>query len=389
MKKLALVLSVLFLLAGFASATEYTMDGWFEAQGKYENNLNAPVGDEDTFMYYDSELTVNNRWQISDSTQVFFQLEVRDMTWGAAQNMASDDNLFAEEFWGRHTFGSGLEMQLGLFGGNAWGTDFGDEGGDEYAAKFTMPMAFGTLIAKIEKETENVADNDDTDHDQYILGAVLPMGGVTVMPLVQWSDDRTGAADVSGWTFALAATGSMGAVGFEGEFIYATADIDMAGVEDPSVWGAYGNVWSQMGAFKVGGWLAYGSYDDDANTPFTFGDNFGPGGSMIWGDGGYLTASATGDNFGAGIAFGLYGAYTVSDALSFTAASFYYMGDSEAGVLTNDASAWEVNVQGAYVIADGLKYTFGVAYAAMDYDKDESADPDDAIEAYQKFSFSF
>ncbi len=386
MKKLALVLSMLFLFAGIASATDLTLTGWFEAQGKYEDNLGATLTDDDALMYYDTELTMNFDWAIADTTSVHLQLETFDMTWGATRVLGSDDNVFAEDVWGKHTFASGLEMQIGFFGANSWGTDFADEGGDRWRTKFQMPTGFGTVIGVIEKELEGgTLAAGEADFDQYILALVTKAGALTVMPLIQYSDLDN--ANATAWDFALAISGSTGALGYEGEVVYAALDA----ATDAEVWGAYGNVWAQMDALKIGGWVAYGSFDEDSGTAFSFGDNFGPGGSMIWGDGGYLVTDGqalnTDQNFGGGMAFGIYGAYTASEALSFTSAFFYFAGDSGAAATMNDDSAYEINVQGKYKVTDALTYSFGAAYAAMDLDG--SADPDDAVEAYHKFSFAF
>lgn len=407
MKKLiALTFAMLFLGAGIASATDFSLSGSYYVRGSYFDNTGGTGIDVDGYGNYDHELSVDSVWQIDDTTKVFARFEMRDETWGkgnlnwwageGATDTANDDNIYVEQVWGAHTFGNGGTLTVGLMSAGAWGTAFFDKGDEAYRIKWVQPTSVGVVIGILEKgdagERGNAITGDDTDDDTYILAMVSKLGDINVKPLILYSDNYSTALadDVEVYLGMLAFDGAFGAVGFEAELDYLKVDMP-DGMEDPSTWGAYLNLWMTADALKFGIVGAYGSYDDDAATGFDFGDDFEAGGAMIMGDDiifGNGSANSSNQDLTAGQLIALYADYAVSDKLSIGA----YLGYAECGYDDNSewdgATVWELSVDATYAITANLTYKVAAGTAELEYG-DDTPDPDKAYELYHKLSFAF
>ncbi|MCD4718998.1 MAG: hypothetical protein K8S13_03950 [Desulfobacula sp.] len=397
MKKLiALTFAMLFLGAGIASATDFSLTGSYYARGSYYDNMSGQGTDVETFGAYDHELSVDAKWQIDDTTKVFARFEMADETWGtgnineinAAPNV--DDNIYLEQVWGAHTFGNGGTLTVGKMSAGAWGTAFHDAGDEAYRVKWVQPTAIGTIIGILHKddngESGSTVIGEDEDDDAYILAMVTKIGDINVKPLVAYVmfESNTPAADNVLTRGMLSFDGVFGNVGFEGEF-----DVfDMnrsAGFQDYTTWGAYLNVWMNADALKFGILGAYGSYDDDSGAGFDFGDDFEAGGALIMGDDATFFG---GNDLTAGTLLALYADYAVSDQLSIGG----YLGYATCNVDNNGpwdgADIYEISADVSYKITPNLTYKVAAGFAQLGWG-DTTPDPDSAMELYHKLSFSF
>lgn len=402
MKKLfALSLAMLFLGVGIASATDVSVSGSYYVRGTHKENIGGTLTDQEGFGDYDHELSVDVNWKIDDMSSVFARFEMRDETMGVDSNPTEgtkldsadadtqlDDNIIVEQVYGKHTFGNGLEFQGGLMSANAWATDFADEGGEDYRFRFIQPTTFGNLIGIIQKDKET--SSTDTDDDQYIVALVSKVGDVNVKPLLKYVDMESGKMDV--FAAVLGLDGAMGNIGWEAEAVY--SDYDREANEDFELYGVYGNVWAQINAAKIGALVAYGSYDDDTDNGFQFGDNFAAGGALLLGDDVFMdvgTVLGDGDDLQAVTLFAVYGDYAVNDKLTLKA----YFGYAASNVDEDDAtdrwdgaSAWELSGGASYKITPNVTYSVAAGTAQVEFGNNE-ADPDAAIEIQHKLSFSF
>lgn len=396
MKKLiALSLAMLFLGAGIASATDFSLTGSYFVRGTYADNKDGTRQDTNSFGDYDHELSLDANWKIDDDTLVFARFEARDDNWADSSNPTEgsaggdlanlDDNWIVEQVWGNHTFANGIEVQVGLMSANAWAGDFANEGGEAYRVRATMPTAFGSLIGILQKNSET--GEVDEDNDTYILGLVSKVGGVGVKPLLVYTNNE--AMDSDTIIFNLALDGTMGNVGWEAEAIY--RDIEVDNGTDYDLHGIYGNIWTQLNALKVGALAAYGSYDEDAGQGFQFGDDFAAGGALLLGDDVFLLNGDTNANdIQAATLFAVYCSYAVNNKLTLGA----YLGYADSNVdeatsIYDGADAWEVSVNGSYKITGNVTYSVAAGIAEVDLGDAAIIEPDEAIEINHKLSFSF
>jgi hypothetical protein len=395
-KVLGIVLAVLFLTTGIAAATDFTMSGSYYARGQFYDNAGGtatPTAQAEAYGNYDQELSVDTTWNIDDSTLVFARFEMRDQTWAVATPSGSentnfgapDGNIVVERVWGAHTFGNGGRIYTGLMGGGSWGTTWGEAGYDAYRIKYIQPTGIGALVLVVQKSTEGGAagnvDDDATDIDGYMLGLITKFGDINVKPLLVYVDYETFDGSVT--QLQLALDGPLGdSLSFEAEAQYHTYDDHVAN-NNADIWGIYAQVSYVAGpaTFSVLG--AHGSYDDEDNVGFSFGDDFEAGGAMIIGD----DMELVGADLGAGSLGALKVAYAVNDKLTLSGYLGYWAGSTETGQAADDADVYEVSAQGAYAITSNLVYSFGIGYA--DLDDWNGTDPDEAINAYHKLAFSF
>ncbi|NOX35259.1 MAG: hypothetical protein GXP56_16270 [Deltaproteobacteria bacterium] len=416
MKKLiALTFAMLFLGAGIACATDFTLTGSYYVRGSYFDNVQAyTTGGTTTtktdginvasFTNYDHELSVDANWKIDDTTKVFARFEMRDETWmgrslnaneGTAGSALAqlDDNIIVEQVWGSHTFGSGHTLTVGLMSSGAWATSFQDNGSEAYRIKYVAPTSAGTFIGILQKNVEagSITVGEDNDNDSYILGIITKFGDINVKPLFVYTkaDNRTTTSAYDAITVNLALDGTFGNIGFETEAGYNDKDFDTTASTastDYSTYGAYLNVWMNSGALKVGILGAYGSYDTDANKGHDFGDDFSAGGALIMGDD--ITFNGSGTDLDAGRLVAVYFGYAVSDQLSIGG----YAGYAKCGVDNNGiwdgAKVSEISFNASYAITANLTYKVAAGTAQLTWGNN-TPDPDRAVELYHKLSFSF
>lgn len=398
MKKLiALTFAMLFLGAGIASATDFTLTGSYYARGTYIENWDGTGTDQNDYGQYDHELSLDANWQIDDTTKVFARFEIRDETWGDATNPTEgthlnddisadlDDNIVVEQVYGQHSFGNGATVRVGLMGANAWATDFGDNGGEEYRVWSSFETSFGMIFGIIGKGAGGDETGDaGNDTDSYALAMITKLGAVNVKPLLKYVDAES--SDLEIFAAVLGLDGTAGMIGWEVEGVYKDYDYDTG--TDFDIYGLYGNVWAQIDAVKLGALVAYGSYDETTGAGFGFGDNFTAGGALILGDD--MFTNGSGIDVNAATLLAAYLSYAATDKL--TLGAYFGYADSNVDDATSDwdgANAWEVSVSGAYKITDNVTYSVAAGTAQINYGPSAGADPDKAIEIFHRLAFSF
>jgi len=370
----------------------------------------------DSYGNYDHELSVDATWQIDDATKVFLRLEMADETFGSGtineKNIAAnDDNIYVEQVWGAHTFGAtGGTLTVGKMSAGAWGTAFHDAGDEAWRIKYVQPTAVGAVIGILHKDDvgesgSSAKDSEDKDDDAYIVAMITKAGPVNVKPLfayiVKGEESATWLSgpdeddyvtlelgDVTIMRGMLALDGTFGAVGFEAEFDVFDLDFDKL-KEDYTTWGAYLNVWMTMDALKVGILGAYGSYDDDAEAGFDFGDDFEAGGALIMGDD--ITFHG-GNDLTAGTLVAVYMDMAITDQLSFGAYAGYAECNVDDGSPWDGADVWELSADVTYAITPNVTYKVAAGMAEFGWGSnryEDLKDPDTAYEVYNKLSFSF
>jgi hypothetical protein len=410
MRKLFAAMLVVFLAVGSAYAVDITTTGDYYVRGTYEDNIKTlgKGSDRGPHMYYDHELTLNPTLTVSDATYITMRLNVHDTSpWDQDTDAVAVD---ADRLWASHKFGTGTEFQGGLQTGGEWASAFGNNGGGRYHVRINQALANSTLVAMLEKNQEGTTaeakDGEAWDSDSYILAWIGKVGNIDILPLFVYNVDGTGNLDDDGNPIAdasdktdslmvldLGAAGEHGLIGWEAEFIYESRAYDRTDRDDWAAIGAYGDIHFNLEGLKVGGKLAYGSYDADDGS-FNYGADYVVGGLYILGD----TVGFGPGNTGAGDAsvqgsttVTVYGDYTASEALSFFGGFAYLMsnGDEDSGPW-DGATAYELYVSGAYKITDAVTYDAGIGYAALDVNNDGDVDdPDPVTKIYHRFKIAF
>jgi hypothetical protein len=408
MKKLiALTFAMLFLTAGIAVASEFTIGGSYYVRGTYSDNVQAVPGTDVAEIYnYDHELSLNLNWQIDDATKVFARIEAADETWGTGNinerngTYEEGGDIYLEQVWGAYTFaGTGGTLTVGKMSAAAWGTAFADQGDEAYRIKYVQPTAVGTVIGILEKgdvgETGNTATGEAGDDDTYILGFVTKAGDVNIKPLLVYAEvaHGNGPTSIDAFVVDVAFDGTFGNIGFEAEIRYEDwSGETAAAIADHELWGFYGNVWVQLDALKIGGLIAYGSEDTDSNGVnhgFRFGDDFEAGGALIMGDDITFTGFRLGGNedLNAGSLIAFYFDYAVSEDLTFGG----YLGYAECNIEDNsayeDADVWEISFDMAYKLTDNVTYKIAAGRAELNWGT--GADPDESYQMQHRLDFSF
>ncbi len=433
MKKILVLTFAMFLIGvSIANASTLKMSGEYYVRGQWSDNWNGnnTVNGNDSHGIYDHELNLNVNWIMTPYTKVVARLELRDESWAVStnpneedQNGQTDDNIAVERLWAQHTFMNHTTIKVGLMGTATWGSDFSNDSTEAYRLMLIQPTKIGTVIAFTEKNqtydydltpvpgqvnTVNAEESGeiDKDADTYVVALATKIGGITVLPLLKYIDNEPNNLQVI--AFDLGANGTFNNIGFEAEFVYVDYNYENT-TPDYGIWGVYANVWAQLNALKVGGFIAHGSYDDTVDKGFTFGDDFAnscaSGDSylrnraMLLGDEvlmyGVSGIDGTHDgelghnDLNAVTMLALYATYAINEKAS--VAVFGAYADSNVDLVTNKydgATAWEVNVAAEYKITPLLTYSIGAATAQKEYG-DGSVDPDAAIELSHKLAFTF
>jgi hypothetical protein len=430
MKKFFIAMLAVLFVAGAAYAGAPTMDfsGMVNTRGQYFSNDNGVTKDAGNYMIYDMEFDADLNIKPTDKTAVFLNFEIHDQSWitspkdsgsypgvsattgtivdgngddqtvvtGVKQGGA-DDQIAFKRLYGTYKWDSGANVQFGILTGGAWAYDFGDNANGEWRVKYTHPMPFGPLIFVLQKiyESGEAATSDydaeADDSDLYAIATVTKVGDIFVKPLFVYvpvghieADEETDQTSV---IFDLGVNGSLGAIGFETEFVYqsVTWSTDFP-AKDYNVMGFYANVWTNLDAMKVGGQLAYGSWDDDAMTGFGFGEDYCP---TIGGADAFPIGSDNGkglSEYNAVTLLQAYLDYGLSDEMDL-GGSFTYWMSNEKDTAWEKATGYELDVTFAYKLADNAKYSVGLAQGQISFD--EGDDPDAFTRLYHKIQVNF
>ena len=437
MKKLLIAVLIVMVSTGAAWAVGFDMTGMFYVRGSAISNetglqgrTSLPDDDAVDYQYYDQELDLTARLLVNDQTRVIVNFEITDQNWiqgstdgfrsdnnqGAAQGLTGDDQIAFKRVFGVHTFGNGTQFDFGLMTGGTWATSFFETGNGRWRLKAAHPFEFGKVFAIIEKNTEvgepNGATDDaeDDDSDAYYLAMVTKLGDINVLPLIGYLDNGDvdgktvpplsgdqSSGDLEIFLAQLALNGTFGEFGFEAEFDYADYTYDQGPLaEDYSVAGGYVNGWMNIDAFKIGGMVAYGSYDDDggvagAGAGFGFGEDFTP--TIFGAD--WATIGESGLSEYNSVTLGqIYVDYAYSEATSFTVNGTYWTSNSEDN-LWEDADGFEIDFWMNYKISDAVTYTVAAAFGEITLDPNTllfpeiTDDPDSFYRAYHRIKISF
>ena len=424
MKKLLIITLAVLFAAGAAYAVEYDYSGMINTRGSYIDNWSGEFDKDEAgdYMYYDMEFDSTLVIRPTDKSSIHLNWEIHDESWldtaGDSNSYGSDtdaddqidslqgadDNIVFKRAFGSVKFDMGGTLDFGLMTGGAWATAFGDNANGEYRLKWRQDTAMGPVFVILQKNAElgesatKDYDAEKDDQDVYYLAMVTKVGDISIKPLLGYgligqleADEEE---DVTLIAALLGVDGSFGAIGFEAEFIYKDYSYDLdkaAAAEDYSIWGAYANVWTTMDAVKVGGMVAYGSYDKDGGTAagygkgFGFGEDFGPGyWVMDW------------EHFGSGGKYEYYAAtllavyadFAVNDDLSLYGCLEYMMSNEE-DTYYEDATGTIVNFGLGYSLADNVQYSIGAAYGQFDSDDTDVWDPEPFTRIYHKIQVNF
>jgi hypothetical protein len=433
MKKLFIITLAVLFAAGTAYAVEYDWSGMINTRGSYIDNSGSTSDDSYDYMIYDMEFDSTLNINPTDKTLIRLNWEIHDENFtGSPQSSQDltgkgndDDQIAFKRAWGKYTFDNGWSTSFGLMTGGAFGTAFGDNADGYYRVRADGSLSFGKVGFILEKveENGNLGDSDwdaeADDSDAYAAYFVTKAGDITLNFLLKYAqignatpldaaaqDDPLGfedeGSDIDIIAGVVAAMGTHGQLGWEAEFMFKDYtmegnDIDLVGGgqiddtrEDYTVYGLYGNIWYTMDALKIGGMAAYGSYDDDGEAGFGFGEDFGPG---FW----VMDWDAFGDGnaeYYAATLVAVYADYSISDALSVYGA-FEYMSSNSEDDEWDGAKGYIIDASLSYKLADNVKYTVAGAYGQYsDGEWDDGAgdtydDPDAFARVYHKIQINF
>lgn len=412
MKKLFIITIAVLFFAGAANAVDYDYSGSIYARGSYISNSDGYSDDAYSYMYYDMEFDSTLKINPTDKSQIYLNWEIHDENWestpGGSDDKTGDDNIAIKRAFGKFTFDNGWWTTFGLMTGAAFGTSFADNADGRYRWRIDGKTAIGQCGFILEKNGElgndgrsgdpvlSDWDGESDDSDAYYAYLVTKAGDVTLMFLggyVQVGDATGGSvegglefegSDLDVTLFQAVAKGSMGAVGYEAEFDYFNyaRNWDAADPDSYSLMGAYANVWTDIDAFKVGGLVAYGSWDEDAGDGFGFGEDFCPG-NFVCDWTGFGTTGAS--EYSAVTLLNVYVDYAINEAMSVNGSVGYWM-SNETESAFEDATGNELNLGFGYKLADNVKWSLGFATGAYDLDE---VDTDSFMRAYHKLSISF
>jgi hypothetical protein len=433
MKKLFIITLAVLFAAGTAYAVEYDYSGMINTRGSYIDNSGSISDDSYDYMYYDMEFDSTLNINPTDKSLIRLNWEIHDNNFDESPTSSQDltgkgnddDQIAFKRAWGQYTFDNGWTTAFGLMTGGAFGTAFGDNANGYYRVRADGMTGIGKIGFILEKGDErgNSGDSDwdaeKDDSDAYAVYLATKAGDITLNFLLKYAqvgdvsgldpavqDDPLGfedeGSDMDVIAGVVAAMGTHGQLGWEAEFMFKDYtmegdDIDLVGGgqvddnrEDYTIYGLYGNIWYTMDALKIGGMVGYGSWDDDAEAGFGFGEDFGPGyWVMDW------------DGFGGGNAeyyaatlVAVYADYSISDALSVYGALEFMSSNSEDDEW-DDATGFIIDASMSYKLADNVKYTVAGAYgqyedgAWIDDNGDDYDDPDAFARIYHKIQINF
>jgi hypothetical protein len=404
MKKFFIAMLAVLFVAGAAYAAAPAMDfsGMINTRGTYVSNETGFDPDPGDYMYYDMEFDADLKINPTDKTSIFLNFEIHDeaflATPGDSEAKTGDNNIMFKRAYGNYKFNDAWNTSFGLMTGAAFGTAFADSGNGVWRVRVDGVTDFGKVGVVLQKNNEQGSqfatgdyDAEADDSDAYYAYWVGKFGDVVPMVLVGYVANGTlgpnnfenEGSDLDIMFIDAAVMGSAGALGYEGEFVYQNFAYNFDGPDDYSLMGAYANVWMNLDAMKVGAFLAYGSWDEDAGSGFYFGDDFYPG----LGVGEYqFFGTSTNFTWAAVTLVNVYLDYAFSDDLS-TNANFSYWMSNETDTDYEDSTGMELTVSGAYSLAENVTYDLGLAYGQFYFD--EGDDPDPYMNIHHRIKISF
>jgi len=418
MKKLGITLLLLLFATTAYAEIKFELTGDMKGAGTYYQNHDMASDDTVSYSYYDGDLNLYPKIIVGDSS-VNMKLAIRDETWREGvydtdDTTELDNNVAVERCFLQHKFTENTTLDVGLMDGGTWGTTFGDNKAARYRVKVTQMTDVGAVVALVEKMAEvgstatSTEDAEKDDADNFAIGFVTKIDKIKIAPLFYYLNlSRYDSGGVSYYLdngndalkrllLALEISGDLGAVAFEAELDYNNYDSKgfvhpLAGALEDNDWTAIGfylNVWAPLDAAKVGGVLAYGSYDDEGGPAssgfgFDFNDDFYStvilGDELGWGGGEDLTGMSLLKLYASDVKTG-------NESVSLGGYLAYIMSNQDDTTL-EDANAFELGVDGTYKITENLKYNLGVAYASVSYD--EGDDPDPIYTLYHSIKLTF
>jgi hypothetical protein len=410
MKKFFIALLAVMFVAGAVYASELDFSGIVNVRGSYISNTSGESADPGAYRYYDMEFDQSLKIKASDTDSAFLNWEIHDENWTTSPldsdsyadgTHGGDDLIAFKRAFGTHHFGWGGTLDFGIITGAAWGTSFGDNANGYYRLKYVQKTGFGAVAAVVQKMNDLGSnstgdyDGDKDDADLYAVGVITKFGDINFKPLFVYvpvgnieADEET---DLTQTVLDVSADGSFGALGFEAEFVYKnyTYEVDAPAAEDYSVIGLYANVWTNIDAFKVGGLVGYGSYDEDGGMAgtgagFGFGEDFCPGYWVC--DWEHFGSSGLAEYYASTLII-VYGEYAVSEDISLNAALEYMM-SNEKDNQWEEATGTIIDFGGAIKLSDNCTYSFGFAQGQFSGDN-FADDPDPFTRLYHKIQVNY
>lgn len=439
MKKIIALSIALLFVAGAAYALEIQNSGMMYVRGSYISvspilghstdsaadlaaieadlvELDQDPNDAVAYSYYDMELDMTTKLVVDDSTKIILNYEIHDENYIAGNTDDSpvvagkdlDDNIEIKRAYFTHTFGTGTTLDAGLMDHGAWSYDWANNNNGGYRVKLVQKIPAGICgflvdkLGEVGQQNDYIEDAEADDADQYALFAVLNLGDFALKPLYVYNNVSNRVLDQGGdgsqtHVLDISLDGPIGPVGFELEVTYAATTVDedleylYNGEDSYATYGAYLNVWGDVGAAKVGGFLAYGNYDEDAGVGQGFGGDFTP--TVVGAD--WINIGSVAGNTGTqyyAVTMGqLYASMAVSEALSLNG-SITYWTSNEKDTDWEDANGWEFDLGCAYKISNNMTYSIAAGYADVNLDEDivgADIDPDAAYRIYHKLQINF
>ncbi|MCU0575335.1 MAG: hypothetical protein MUD15_00740, partial [Desulfobacterota bacterium] len=405
----------------------FDLSGEFSAEGLYWDNYALLSDDTVTNSFYRGYVSLFPKISVGD-TSIIMKVNMRDETWGdkaaygtddpdvwsykySTSSTAANDNINIERAYLSHKFATDTTLDVGLMSGGWWATKFGDRQEPRYRVKVVQKTKVGVIGALVEKDAElgspTVEDSEKDDYDSYAVFGVTKAGTVFIKPLIFYVDRSSSVplADKEGIQnlyITVGLDGTLGPLGFEGEFSYrdtkfkdlsALAPIPnpanplqplFALADDATTYGAYMDLWMPMDFGRPGIVLTYCSWDEeggpvgsgyglDNRTDFEsnviLGDEIGFG-SAPW--------QGAEDLLGMTMVKPYINNVKLMDKLTCDASFAYIMSNQDAYTATlagavgpnrfEDATAWEIDLGVNYRISDNLTYMVDAGYASISYD---------------------
>jgi hypothetical protein len=429
MKKFFIGLLAVMFVAGaaYAGAPEVDFSGMINTRGQYFSNDDGITKDAATYMIYDMEFDADLKIKPNDKSFVFINWEMHDESWLATPGgsddkglkydakkdeykLQNDDNIAIKRAYGSYTFDFGTQLDFGLMTGAAWANDWANTADGRYRLKFMHPTAMGPLFVILEKNLERgntaVDDSDEEendDSDAYYVAMVTKAGDIAVKPLLGYvvfgetpggkGDLEDDGADIIMTFIDVGFDGSFGAIGFSAEVAYQNWDQQFSGGETYSLMGVFADVWTNLDALKVGGILAYGSWDDDAGAGFGFGEDFTP---TIGGADGFTVGNSSKSEYNAVTFLQVYVGYALSETMDVTGKIAYWMSNANENAdgsdnFWKDANGMEFDAYFNWKLADNVKWQAGLGTGQINLDEDAATydDADAYTRFYHKITVSF
>jgi len=424
---------------------QFDISGEFSARGYYWDNAALKSDDTVTNSYYQGYIDLFPKLKVGNTTLIT-KIEMVDQSpWAKFDSSIGDtnkselfdasydkysssknDNISLERAYIHHDFNENLFTEVGLMDGQWWGTTFSDNQAPKWRVKFQGKTPYGAIGALVEKiaETGNstVEDSEKDDYDAYALYGVTKVGDLTIEPLFFYHVDSafyrpgvvTSAATSQSFSaldngnngvkvlyIALASKGKIGPLGMEAELGYISRDAKdisftwttPAGTNqmpafdnDWKEYGAYLNLWNDMDFGRIGGKLAYGSYDEDGGLKIMTGPT-----SFVYSGAGFDFRQDFKSNLILGDEIPLGTGGVNEDLTGMTliqpyvktvklgidkltgSASFGYIMSNQKDNKFEDLDAWEVDLGVQYKFSDNLLYKVDGGYASIGVDKDWEA----------------